>query len=75
MTDTSFQGLPVKSCTPGSPAEKAGVLKGDIVVLANGQRIQTMPEYVAARGLRKDLLELTVLRGPRMLDFRIPLPG
>jgi len=48
---------------------------GDVVVLANGQRIESMAQYVAARGLRTDQLELTVLRGPRMLDFRIVLPS
>ena len=67
MTDSVFQGLPVWSCFPGSPAERAGVKKGDVVVLANGQRVETMDQYVAARALRTDKLELTVLRGRSML--------
>jgi S1-C subfamily serine protease len=69
MTDSVFQGLPVYSCFPGSPAERAGVKKGDVVVLANGQRVENMDQYVAARGLRTDRLEITVLRGPRMLEM------
>lgn len=72
--DFVFNGLPVRSCTPGSPAEKAGVQMGDAVIFANGFRIQTMGQYVSARATRSDALELTVLRGNRMIDFHIPLP-
>jgi S1-C subfamily serine protease len=73
VTDSVFQGLPVRSCSPGSPAERAGVKKGDVVLLANGQRVENMQQYVVARALRTDLLELTVLRGNRMLDFVVEL--
>jgi S1-C subfamily serine protease len=73
MTDCTFQGVPVTSCVPNSPAERAGVKQGDVVILANGQRIETMSQYVAARKMRTDRLELTVLRGPRMIDFQIEL--
>lgn len=69
MTDSFFQGLPVWSCFPGSPAERAGVKKGDKVVLANGHRVQNMDQYVAARAQRTDKLELTVLRGRHMLEL------
>jgi len=69
MTDGVFQGLPVWSCFPGSPAQRAGVRKGDVVVLANGQRVENMNQYVAARAQRTDMLELTVLRGNRMLEL------
>jgi len=69
MADSVFQGLPVWSCFPGSPAERAGVKKGDVVVLANGERVENMDQYVAARARRTDKLELTVLRGRRMLDM------
>jgi hypothetical protein len=44
-----------------------------MVLLANGQRIENMQQYVAARALRSDKLELTVLRGNRMLDFLVEL--
>lgn len=73
MTDSVFQGLPVRSCSPGSPAERAGVKPGDVVLLANGHRIENMQQYVVARALRSDLLELTVLRGNRMIDFVVEL--
>lgn len=75
MTDSVFQGLPVKSCVPGSPAEKAGVQIGDVVIFANGHRIETMAQYVAARSLNSIMLELTILRGRSMIEFSIQLPG
>jgi hypothetical protein len=49
------------------------VKQGDVVLLANGHRIENMQQYVVARALRSDLLELTVLRGNRMLDFVVEL--
>ena len=73
MTDSVFQGLPVRSCASGSPAERAGVKQGDVVLIANGQRVENMQQYVVARALRSDLLELTVLRGNRMFDFVVEL--
>ena len=73
MTDSVFQGLPVRSCSPGSPAERAGVKPGDVVLLANGHRVENMQQYVVARALRSDLLELTVLRGNRMIEFVVEL--
>jgi S1-C subfamily serine protease len=73
VTDSVFQGLPVRSCSPGSPAERAGVKPGDVVLLANGNRVENMQQYVVARALRTDLLELTVLRGNRMIDFTVEL--
>lgn len=46
------------------------------MVLANGQRIETMQQYVTARRMRKDQLELVVLRGQRLIEFTVPLtPG
>ena len=73
MTDSVFQGLPVRSCSPGSPAERAGVKQGDVVLFANGERIENMQQYIMARARRTDLLELTVLRGNRMIEFVVAL--
>jgi len=43
------------------------------VLLANGHRVENMQQYVVARALRSDLLELTILRGNRMIDFTVEL--
>ena len=73
MNDSVFRGLPVHRLAPGSPAELAGVLAGDVVVFANGQRINTFPEYCEARKLNPTALELTVLRGAKMIEFKVAL--
>jgi hypothetical protein len=49
------------------------VKKGDVVVIANGVRIESMQGYLQARQIRKDSLELTILRGNRVLEFTVSL--
>ena len=69
MNDQAFQGLPVLCLLPGSVAERAGVKTGDRVLIANGQRVETLDSYVAARGVYTDRLELTLQRGHDILDM------
>jgi S1-C subfamily serine protease len=71
----TVQGVPVFGCLPGSSAAEAGVRYGDIVLSANGVRTFGIDEYVAARSLRVDGLELRLLRGGQELslfvEFRV----
>ena len=69
MNDQLSKGLPVICLMPGSAAERAGVQCGDRVLIANGQRIETLMEYVHARNVYSDRLELTLLRGQQVLDM------
>lgn len=69
MNDHAFQGLPVLCLLPGSVAERAGVKIGDRVLIANGQRVESLGSYVAARGIHTDRLELTLQRGRDILDM------
>lgn len=69
MNDQAFQGLPVLCLFPGSVAERAGVKTGDRVLIANGQRVESLDAYVSARAIYKDRLELTLLRGQDILDM------
>lgn len=73
MADEVFQGLPVWCCFPGSISDRAGVRAGDVLLIANGMRIDSLDSYVEARGLRKDALELTLLRGNTMLEITLDL--
>src|SRR5262245_32332102 len=68
-----FHGLPVWSCFPGSIADRAGVKAGDVLLFANGMRIDSMDAYLDARGRDAARLELTVQRGNRILDFSLDL--
>jgi S1-C subfamily serine protease len=56
------QGIPVWGCSKGSPSEDAGVRYGDIVLVVNGMRTTSIDDYLAARKLRTDGVELELLR-------------
>jgi len=73
VSDSKFHGLPVWSCFPGSVAERAGVRAGDVLLFANGMRVDSMDAYLDARRLDTRRLELTVQRGNRVLDFSLDL--
>lgn len=60
-------------CFPGSVADRAGVKAGDVLLFANGLRIDSMDAYLDARGRDADRLELTVQRGNTILDFSLDL--
>jgi len=57
-------GALVAKVAPGTPAEKAGLKDGDVVIAANGKTIKDMPELRNLIGLLKvgDKVDLTVLR-------------
>lgn len=69
MNDQAFRGLPVLALSPGSVAERAGVRPGDRVLIANGQRVDSLDAYVAARRIHADRVELTLQRGSDILDM------
>ncbi|MBX3158509.1 MAG: PDZ domain-containing protein [Deltaproteobacteria bacterium] len=45
----SLNGLPVYGCLPGSPAERAGVRYGDVLLSVDGVTTSTWDEYIAVR--------------------------
>lgn len=73
MSDSTFEGLSVLGLVAGSEAERAGVQKGDVVLIANGCRVSSFDEYIKARQVRSDRLELTVRRGDKILDLVLTL--
>jgi S1-C subfamily serine protease len=64
-----YEGVAIFSVERGSTTHRAGVRAGDILVSVNGRRIRHHSEYGAARRLRKDVLELVVIRGGRTLTL------
>ena len=67
------QGARVASVQPGSPAERAGLRPGDVVVAAGGQPVAQPYQLVAAverSGVGKPLL-LTVSRGGRLEQVEV----
>lgn len=67
------QGLRVKHVTPGSPAETAGVLAGDLILKNNGARIDSMEDLLlSVRNTRPgELIHLEILRKGKKLPICI----
>ena len=65
----TVQGVPVFGCLPGSTGAEAGARYGDIVLGVNGVRTPGIAEYLAARALRSDGIELRLLRAGQELTL------
>jgi len=61
----ALEGIPVWGCLPGSAAEAAGVRYGDVVIEVNGRRTRDIDDYLAARDLRNDGVEMLIFRDGR----------
>ncbi len=69
-------GIAVWGCLSGSRAQRAGVGYGDIVLSVNGVRTSNMDEYLQARALRNDIIQLVVFRDGAEVSVDIELdPG
>lgn len=66
-------GMPVWGCMPGSPADKAGIQYGDILLRINGEEVSCFEEYVAAKKLGDDRLSARVMRGGQTLDVELSM--
>jgi S1-C subfamily serine protease len=66
-------GLLVNSVEPGSPAEKGGVLLGDIVVALDGQSARFPDDLLASLGGEKvgKSAHLTVVRGGQVRELAV----
>lgn len=64
----------ITSVIPGSPAESAGVLKGDILLEVDGEELESLPfERVSSlvKGKPGTKVRLTIQRGTQTLSFEI----
>ncbi|HET8647015.1 MAG TPA: PDZ domain-containing protein [Vicinamibacteria bacterium] len=68
-------GLLVSSVSAGSPAEKAGLRAGDIVVKVDGEAVGSRSELVRKVGRSDDARQVTLalVRDGRALDVRVQL--
>ena len=64
-----YGGIAIFSVQPGSTTYRAGVRSGDILVAVNGRRVSRVSDYASARSLRRELLELVVVRSGRTLTL------
>jgi|GEM_PF-1188244 len=58
----ALEGLPVLGALEGTPAARAGVRYGDILLSVNGRRTRTVADYVEAKNLRSEGMEIVVFR-------------
>ena len=58
----ALEGIPVLGSLQGSPAYRAGVRHGDVLLSVNGVRTRTVVDYVEAKALRTDGMVAVVFR-------------
>ena len=59
----ALEGLPVLGTLEGTPAARAGIRYGDVLISVNGMRTRSVADYVEAKNLRVDGMEVVVFRG------------
>lgn len=69
MSASQFEGIPVRFCFPGSPAERAGVREGDRLLIVNGIRMGSIMDFVEARARDAKRISLTLIRGNAIHDM------
>jgi len=67
------QGMKVGDVRTGTPAEKAGIKPGDVIVKLGGREIKNIYDYTYALGDFNpgDEVEVIVLRGDEKLSFKV----
>jgi len=64
-----YEGVAIYSVQPGTTSHRAGVRAGDVLVAVNGRRVRRLVDYAIARGVRKDTLELVVMRDGQQITL------
>ena len=69
------EGLYIVEVSEFSPAEKAGLKGGDIIVKFDGERIKTFDEVMAIRDTKKegDIVKVEVVRNGENKTFDVQL--
>jgi hypothetical protein len=69
------KGVRFEAIRPGTPAEKAGVKPGDVLVRWNGKEIEDVEQWTALLGSHKpgDEVTATVRRGGETVDLAVKL--
>ena len=75
MSTADVPGVKLAGVTAGSPADKAGVQAGDIIVEFGGKPVKDIYEFTDAIGAHKpgDVVTVVVLRGDRRLALTATL--
>lgn len=66
-------GIPILACAPGSPAHKAGIRYGDILVRMNGRDTRDLSGYIEAREIDGARVPVTIVRDGHELELVMEL--
>lgn len=58
----ALEGIPVLGTLGGTPAARAGIVYGDVLLEVNGRRTRTVVDYIEAKALRDDGMDVVVFR-------------
>jgi len=58
----ALEGIPVLGTLSHTPAARAGIRYGDVLLEVNGRRTKTVLDYVEAKALREDGMDVVVFR-------------
>lgn len=72
----ALEGLPVLGALADTPAARAGIRYGDVLISVNGVRTRTVMDYVEAKNRRSDGMEIVVFRaGERRIELEYDSPA
>lgn len=69
-----LNGVPVLGCRPGSPAARAGVRYGDILLSVNNMPTPDWASYIEAKASVRGHMKVELFRAGETLVFEFALP-
>jgi len=70
-----LEGMPLLAVMENSPAEKAGLRYGDIVLFVNDMRVNNADSFVKARSKNPNTINLVIWRNSSELTFSFKFEG
>ena len=72
---TEKEGMRIDGVTPGKPAAKAGLMKGDIIIAIDGKRVGSIYDYMARMKAYSpgQIISVDVMRGSAKKVFMVTL--
>ena len=58
----TLEGIPILGVLEGTPAARAGLRYGDVLLAVNGRRTRTVVDYIEAKNLREEGMDIVVFR-------------